>query len=418
MLPVKTLNLPGKPHTTKEPLIRPAARAWTGLSLLLIGLLTLWPIPAQAPLSAATPFFCFPCGDHGVSDLLLNLMLFVPLGFALALGGMGLLRAAILAAATTGLVELLQLTVIAGRDASAADLLANTAGAAVGWWAGQVRATLLFPGPARAAAAAVTWAGVGIASALLTGGSLPHSLRATTWYGQWAPGDPEPEWFSGEVLAVELGHRPLPHGRQRDSDGRRTELAGDTARLAARIVSMPPPEDGLRIVALADSAGRMITLTQRGRDLSFAIRTRAAELFLQSPVFRVPGGMPAVSGDTLMVEGVYWRGWARLQGHGSAVSPLDGWSLLLPAAQGSPAAAILTVGWLVLLFAPTGFYAGQVRGSGWAVVTALLLLAVPVMVAWTLRTPLPAAWEVVVGAAAALSGRMLGTGLAGRRHAP
>lgn len=324
---------------------------------------------------------------------------------------MGLLRAAILAAAVTGLVELLQLTVVAGRDASAADLVANTAGGAVGWWVGRGRARLLFPGPARAATAAVTWAGVGIASALLTGWSLPHSLRATTWYGQWAPGEPEPEWFNGEVLAVELGRSQLAHGRQRDSEQRRAELMEDTVRLAARIVGITPPEERLRIVALADSGGRMITLTQRGRDLSFGVRTRAAELFLQTPVFRVPDGLPAALGDTVVVRGLYWRGWAQLQGHRSEVSLLDGWSLLLPAAQGGPAALVLTVGWLLLLFAPIGFYGGQVRGIGWAVAPALLMLIMPVLVAWLTRTPLPALWEVAVGATAALAGRVVGQGL-------
>jgi hypothetical protein len=155
----------------------------------------------------------------------------------------------------------------------------------------------------------------------------------------------------------------------------------------------------------------MVTLSQRVRDLSFGVRTRAAELFLQSPVFRVPGGLPAVAGDTLVVDGLYWRGRARLQGQWSEVSTLDGWSLLLPAAQGGPAAVVLTVGWLLLLFAPIGFYGGQVRSSGWAVFPALLLLAVPAGLAWILQTPLPAAWEVAVGAGAALGGRVLGQGL-------
>jgi hypothetical protein len=65
----------------------------------------------------------------------------------------------------------------------------------------------------------------------------------------------------------------------------------------------------------------------------------------------------------------------------------------------------------MLLFAPVGFYGGQMRGRGWGVSPALLLLIMPVLVAWLIRTPMPATWEVAVGATAAWVGRALGQGL-------
>jgi hypothetical protein len=237
--------------------------------------------------------------------------------------------------------------------------------------------------------------------------SLEPSLRATTWYGQWAPFGGEPEWFDGAVLTVSLGRRSLPHWKLPDSEQRRAALERDTVRLTARIVSIDPPAERLRIVALADSAGRMITLSQKERDLGFTVRTRAADLYLQSPVFLAADALPERRGDTVLVSGSYWRGWALLQNHGNEMSTLDGWSLLLPVPVGSPLAGLAAVSWLVFLFAPIGFYGGQLRRSAWAVAPAIVLVNVPVLIAGIAGTPWPAAWEVAIGATAALGGRVL-----------
>lgn len=386
------------------------------LALILIGLATLWPMPSQAPLSEATSFFCLPCGDSGLSDILLNLALFLPLGLALGASG-GTAGFVLLASAVVSAsVELLQLTVIAGRDASAADIVTNTAGGAAGGWLGRAGFKALFPGPRIATLVAAGWAALGALGTMMTAWSLAPSFRESTWYGQWAPFGNEPEWFTGSVLAVELGTRPLRHWRLSDSEERRTELLRDTVRLATRVVSTNPPGETLRIVALADSAGRMITLSQDRRSVRFGLRTRAADLYLETPGFVARDALPPAAGDTITIEGRYWMGWSEVQGRQQEISPLDGWSLLIGLPVGSGPATVATILWLCGWLVPIGFYGGQLRSSAWAVAPAWMLLAFPVPVALVAGVPLPAAWEVALGAIAALAGRVLCAALEHRQR--
>ncbi len=402
-------NLPGNPRTTKPP--------WATLGILAgIGLLTLWPNPAQAPLSAATPFLCLPCGPSGASDLIRNILLFIPLGIALGARGVGPGTALFISLAVTGAVEFLQYAVIPGRDAAMADIGANALGGIIGAWLGRLGPGLLFLRPRAAAVVTVSWGSLGVFAIGLTVWSLPSSLPRGTWYGQWAPFGNEPEWFTGEVIDVTLGRRPLPHWRLADSETRRRELAGDTVRLRARVVSMLPPPDGLSIVALADTNGRLVELSQHERDLGFALRTKAALIALHTPYFVRHDMMPPLAGDTLVVEGTYWRGHASVDGEALELSSLDGWTLLVPASVGSAAAAIVTIAWLAVLFAPIGWYGGQVPSSAWAAAPVLVLLADAVMMARLGGTPLPASWEVACATLAALAGRVgVAAGESGRR---
>ena len=148
-------NLPGNPRTTKPP--------WVILGLVIvIGLLTLWPNPSQAPLSATTPFFCFPCGDSGTSDLFRNIVFFIPLGIALGLQGVGAGTALVISLALTSVVEFLQYAVVPGRDAAMADIVANTVGGTVGAVLGRLGPGLFFMRPRIAAYVTFLWATVGV----------------------------------------------------------------------------------------------------------------------------------------------------------------------------------------------------------------------------------------------------------------
>ncbi|HET7241044.1 MAG TPA: VanZ family protein, partial [Gemmatimonadales bacterium] len=61
-------------------------------------------------------------------DVFLNLLLFVPLGAGLRLAGWRWRSVVLGAALVSFTVELLQYTVVTGRDASLSDLLTNTTG--------------------------------------------------------------------------------------------------------------------------------------------------------------------------------------------------------------------------------------------------------------------------------------------------
>jgi VanZ family protein len=64
-------------------------------------------------------------------DVFLNLLLFAPLGAGLRLAGWRWRSVVAAAALVSFTVELLQFTVVTGRDASLSDLVTNTTGAAV-----------------------------------------------------------------------------------------------------------------------------------------------------------------------------------------------------------------------------------------------------------------------------------------------
>ena len=102
----------------------------SALGLVAIAILTLRPVPTQAAASASTPLLCLVCGSNGGADVFLNLLLFAPLGVGLRLAGWRWRSVVATAALVSFAVELLQFTVVTGRDASLSDLVTNTTGAA------------------------------------------------------------------------------------------------------------------------------------------------------------------------------------------------------------------------------------------------------------------------------------------------
>src|SRR5687767_11690599 len=108
------------------------ARRWTrwaptAVMLAAIVFATLRPSP---PPATPLPMFCLVCGDLGGVDVVLNVILFIPLGAALVWSGMRWHRAALVCVAVSLGIESLQFTIVSGRDASLGDLLTNSVG---GW---------------------------------------------------------------------------------------------------------------------------------------------------------------------------------------------------------------------------------------------------------------------------------------------
>src|SRR3954471_7762674 len=96
-------------------------------ALLLIAFATLWPMPGEPEIRG----FCMLCGGRGTADLLLNVVLFMPLGVALAPRGHSRNRIFLLALLLSTAIELIQFF-IPGRDPSVSDVVANTCGAVLG----------------------------------------------------------------------------------------------------------------------------------------------------------------------------------------------------------------------------------------------------------------------------------------------
>src|SRR5712691_3681451 len=108
-------------------------RSLVVISAALIAFATLTPHAGSRP-----PFdpLCVVCGEFGGVDVVLNVILFLPLGLGLALAGARPLRAVGGMFAASLSIELLQLFVIPGRDSTIGDVAMNSVGGALGFTIG------------------------------------------------------------------------------------------------------------------------------------------------------------------------------------------------------------------------------------------------------------------------------------------
>jgi len=93
----------------------PARTRFLAAALLPILVATLWPFPGHEPEGFIS---CIACGAHATSDVLLNIILFVPLGAALALHVRSIPRCALSAALLSATIELVRLGSAGGSRGS------------------------------------------------------------------------------------------------------------------------------------------------------------------------------------------------------------------------------------------------------------------------------------------------------------
>lgn len=376
--------------------------ALTLVALAVIGWFTLRPAPADAEAAASVPWTClFPCGDQSLRDAILNVALFVPLGFAAALV-LPPVRALLLAVLVTATVEFIQSRYLLGRDPSLRDLLTNGLGA----WLGILLSTrwrlLLFPAPRPALTLAVV-AGVGwVATLAATGWLVRPSLPRSVYWGQWAPELGQFDSWRGQLLAAEVNGWPLPSGRLTESDRLRELLERDSVMVTARVILGPPTVELAPIVSVFDSDQREIFLLgQLGEGLVFRLRTglRAAELGEQSVLLpRLPASAP---GDTLLLQGGVAGGAWMLAANGPAGGvirrvPFSAgllWSGLVPFHPLLGKLASLWSGlWLGALLLPAAWWGGRVGAHGVAIGLGAALLLTLVTRVLGLPLPAPAEW--------------------------
>ncbi len=358
--------------------------------LICIGLLTLGPQPEAVARAAATPLTCILCGDLGGVDFLLNVLLFVPLGLGLALAGFSWRRAVVLAALTTLGVELLQMKLVAGRDASLGDLIANTLGGGLGILIAAYWRQLVFPSAATARRHALAyalllgWVWAGTAWAL-----GPTSPRGGVWFGQWAPDLSNFNRFVGTPLWLSAGEEPLPPGPALDQARLEDAITARPAIAFSAVLGIPPGRLA-PIGAIVDTReGEILLIGQDRKDLAFRVRMRASILKLRMPTVLLRNGMSGQPGDTVVAEGALRDGAFKLRSqiHGverTRILPLSaswGWSLVTPwTAMLGEGVGALTAAWIAGLVAVLVYWSRLAGGVSVALppVTILLLLgAIP-----------------------------------------
>jgi VanZ like protein len=365
------------------------ALAVLGAASVLVA--TLRPATDLPGFALATPFLCLVCGDYGGADVAANLLLFLPLAIGLRLSGQSWGRTVLVCALLSLTVELLQLRVVAGRDASLSDLLTNTTSAAVGATLGGALPRMMAPRPREAAA----FLAGGLALLLLF-------LAASAWLlapwvpdgpllSHWAHMTPSYDPFTGRVSSVYLDRAPMPaNGPPADSAALRGRLAAGTFALEAELVSGGPVADRSWIYMLRAPSGRALTLTQLRREARIEVPARALRYRLWSASVSLPAGLPERAGVPVRLTASEIGGRVRLASVYSGrersveltISPAYGWIMILPfeVATGTGVRWITAIG-LAAAWLPLGFWARRTSrpGGARAALAAALVLALAVI---------------------------------------
>jgi hypothetical protein len=385
----------------------PRVRAALGLVIGAILVATLTP---ASQVDARPMLLCVVCGERGTSDVVLNILLFAPLGALLAIAdvprGPAWLGGALLSAGIEG-AQLF----IRGRDSSIGDLLSNTIGTVGGYVI-----ALSLPGWARAVSRHPHRAALAAAAAIAlviagTGTLLRPSYPDTAYYGQWTADLGYLAWYRGRVLSARLGSLNLPSRRLDDSRVVREALLTGVP-LEIRALAGPRVPRLAPLFSIYDEREREILLVGPDRDdLVLRYRTRAAAWGLDHPDLRLRGAVrDARPGDTLVLhlwrekQGVGNRTCLTLNNRRSCELGIPsgrGWALLLYPMSFPPwAHAILDAMWVAGLCGLLGFMAA---GNGRALALGAGLGAVTLATMPLFVGLLPASLGEWLGAAGGLA---------------
>jgi uncharacterized membrane protein YdcZ (DUF606 family) len=347
--------------------VQRTGRVLAALGAAAIAWLTLQPEPDAAVLAASTPLWCLVCGERGGVDVILNLLLFTPLGLGLRLAGLSWRRALVTSALLSLGVELLQLTVVEGRDASLSDLLSNTGGAALGAALAARLDTLVHPSPDVAQrlllGCGAGWLSLLALSAWLQGPWVGGGALTSIWAGGAGP-----EPYPGQVRSVRRDGAMLPaDGPLPDGESVRAALREGTIALEAAVQAGPPVHGRRWIYVIDESGARRLFLSQQGRSAVFGMPARSIRFRLNPPTVVLPDAFPGAAGAEVTLragqrdrqvwlESAYAGGSSRIA---LALSPAHGWALLTPYGLGlGRTARMITGALLFALVAPLGYWAG------------------------------------------------------------
>lgn len=352
-------------------------------SLLLILLATVAPLGAAGNSPGFALRACLICGERGVADAVLNVLLFAPFGVGLALRRGGAYLPALVAGVSVSLgVELAQLW-IPGRDPSPGDVLFNSLGTLLGAWVVRSAPRWVDPFPPISRRFAGLAAGAAGTIFVITGVLLSPSLPHAHYFVQWTPRHPHLQPYHGTVRSARWGEVDL--AAVEPASVRVREAFLDGAPIHLRISAGPPPSALAAILSIHDDRRREVVLVGAdGPDLVLRYRTRSARARFDQPDLHATGILSGIApGDVLDV-----RAWRRGSDHclqagtrlhcGLGFTLGSGWALLLYVdSLPGPLKQLAGAVWVALLTIPTGYWSRPDRDFARAalfVATALLVL--------------------------------------------
>lgn len=332
-------------------------------------LLTL--VPTAGPASAV-PIFCMLCGSYGTSDFLLNVLIFVPLGFFVARMSASSMRAMLAVVSITIAIELLQIF-IPGRYPTFGDIAANTLGGAFGIWVLRTRHCGPGTSPHRSVRAAAVAAPFMLTGALaLTIILLEPSLPRTAYYGQWTAELGQFAHYTGQVRSVRIGTVDLPGYRLDPIATRAAQRMATGAPLTVEFRAGPPTRELAPIFSIFDD--RQVEILIIGVDsdaIVIRMRRLAEAVGFHAPEVRFANLHPLEGRQAILRFRRHDRLFCvRLGGSETcriAATPARGWSLFTGTPFPAWAPGLLDAAWLALLAFATGSFALRSFGSfpGW-----------------------------------------------------
>lgn len=384
------------------PALLRSAAFWTGV----IALATLTPV--NGPTLRFAP--CLICGDRGTADALSNVLLFLPLGLALAQRSPK--RAPYWIPISLSLVVEMAQYFLPGRNPAYGDLLFNSIGGCLGIWLG-IRSHRWWN---RSERVARHWLTLVIAAPglflVLTAMLVAPDPTDGVYFGQWTPEFRRLEKYDGRLTTAKIGTESLRDGRLVNSAEVRAMIEQDAA---LRVVGVAghPPRSLAPVLALVDDGSRQMFLVGIDRvDVVYHYRSRAVAWRLDHVELRAPGlatglnaGGPLQLDVRPQADGVQFEVNGQKQ-MVAAPSLGMGWRLLF-GSERFPRwlGRLLDYAWLIVLIAPAGYWSRTVWSSAGSGALFLLLLASLPSFSWLAPTPLPqyvaALFAMAIGVVAA-----------------
>lgn len=325
---------------------------------------TLIPLPSQTRAAETTKLWCLVCGEYGGVDALNNILLFIPLAIGLRVVGVPERTVVIAGAALSLGIELLQLTVIPGRDASLSDLLTNTLGSWVGAFAGTHWRSLLTPTKTGAARLAVVGGVIWLILQAGTGFLLRPWAPAGPLWSEWNPAPPWRKPFNGKVEFASVSGVVVPPGLVGSGSKLSRRLNDGHVGLELEIKPGAPEPSWSSIFQLVDGArGTVLLVEAFGTSLVFQPPGRAQVLRLRRPRLLIEDALPTSGSPLRLVAGERDDTlWGQIGQPASrralyTLSPSQGWMLVapFPYAYGREAELVTAV-WLAVLLGPIAYW--------------------------------------------------------------
>ena len=364
------------------------------LSLLFIGVATLTPTGGAAPSVGS---LCLGCGEFGTTDLVLNILLFAPLGFVLGRAGIRPLIIMGVGLFLSGGIEALQFF-LPGRAPTLRDVLTNTLGCGLGGLVAIHLHAWLAPGRR---ALVLLWSAVSglLLATGLTGTLMRFDPPAGIYFGQWVQEQKHLEKWTGTVREAYVSEIAVPEGPLNSSALLRASLVDSAHFRMVGTAGAATRRLGGIFGLLTGAKEEALLVGPDGSDLVVRVRRRSATWRLAAPEFRFRDALRAVEpGAALEIAfaGTPQGGCASVNAVRHCVGRMAAgstWELARPFEGLPPLVRRLLDGLTLFILAlPFGLLLRSApRGQALAA-TMAMLLGLPA-VAWWSGLALPTSWD-------------------------